>query len=254
LGLHLLLVICYHSEGTQFLCNGHPTDDMTLSRSDMLQSELSGVQPLVTPITVQVASGQMITCCHHLLSAEWTMSGCHFSADHKFLPTSSFDLVQQWLSVVESWYGTSYQSSLGHTPFAVLYSYEPKHFGITADVVVHVHVLTTWLRERELMTKMIKLHLTRGQDRMKRHVDTHCAECYFVVGDSVLIQLVQHCMVTRGGELITQVKVLWSDMDEELATRDDAEAFALHSQGHQLGGQPGFQGRGNVSNSKEDGR
>jgi hypothetical protein len=126
----------------------------------------------------------------------------------------------------------------------VLYSYEPKHFGITADAVVHVHVLTAWLHERELMTKMIKLRLTRGQDRMKRYIDKHRAECYFVVGDSVLIKLVQHRMVTRGGDLITQVKVLWSDMAEELATRDDAEAFALHSQAHQLGGKLAFKAGG----------
>jgi hypothetical protein len=54
---------------------------------------------IVTPITVQVARGKMITCCHHLPSGEWTMLGCHFSADRKFLTIPTFDLVvsRDWL-------------------------------------------------------------------------------------------------------------------------------------------------------------
>lgn len=61
--------------------------------SDRLRSELSAVQPLVTPLTVQMASDQVITCCHHLPSNEWMMSGCYFSAARKFLLIPSFDLV-----------------------------------------------------------------------------------------------------------------------------------------------------------------
>jgi hypothetical protein len=215
--------------------------------SNSSRSGLSGVQPLVTLITIQVASGQMITYCHHR-----TMSGSHFLADRKFLHIPSFDLVQQWLSVGQSWYNTSYQSALGHTPFAVFYGYEPKHFGITADAIILVPDLVAWLHEHELMTKVIKLHLARAQARMKQHVDKRRAECYFAVGDLVHLKLVQHRMVSRGGELITKMKVLWSNMDEELTTWEDAEALRVKFQGAPAWGQTSFQGRGNVSNSKEE--
>jgi hypothetical protein len=97
--------------------------------SDRLRSELSAVQPLVTPLTVQMASDQVITCCHHLPSNEWMMSGCYFSAARKFLLIPSFDLVvgtwQDWLQPhMSSSYNTSYQSVVGHTPIAR----EPKQF------------------------------------------------------------------------------------------------------------------------------
>ena len=58
--------------------------------SDKLRPMLSGVEPLVNPITVQLAIRQVIPCHYHLPSAKWSMSGCHFSADLKFLPIPSF--------------------------------------------------------------------------------------------------------------------------------------------------------------------
>jgi hypothetical protein len=54
---------------------------------------LQGVDKLSTPITVQVANGQILKCEHYLLAANWVMSGVQFSADLKFLPLPSFDLV-----------------------------------------------------------------------------------------------------------------------------------------------------------------
>jgi hypothetical protein len=61
--------------------------------SDKLRPMLSGVEPLVNPITVQLAIRQVIPCHYHLPSAKWSMSGCHFSADLKFLPIPSFGQV-----------------------------------------------------------------------------------------------------------------------------------------------------------------
>jgi hypothetical protein len=163
--------------------------------SDRLRSELSVVQPLVTPLTIQMASDQVITCCHHLPSNEWMMSGCYFSAARKFLLIPSFDLVvgRDWLQPHMS---SSYKSAVGHTPFVVLYGYDPTHFGITTNDVFPVPDLAAWLHKRQLMTKVIKLRVTRAQDKMKRHANKRCAEHYFVVGDSVPLKLMQHRMVT----------------------------------------------------------
>jgi hypothetical protein len=65
----------------------------------------------------------------------------------------------QWISVAEYWYYTSYQSALGHTQFEVLYGYASKHFGIPMETTVLVLELAVWLQEREVMTKVIKLHV-----------------------------------------------------------------------------------------------
>lgn len=39
------------------------------------------------------------------------------------------------------------------------------------DVEIVVPDLVLWLQEREVMTKVIKLHLNQAQERMKRQAD-----------------------------------------------------------------------------------
>jgi hypothetical protein len=95
----------------------------------------------------------------------------------------------KWLSVAEYWYNTSFHSVLGRTPFEVLYGYAPRHFGISSKAVVTNMELEEWLKERELMIRVIKLHLTRAQDRMKKQADKHRSERHFDVGDWVYLKL-----------------------------------------------------------------
>jgi transposase InsO family protein len=238
-----------------------------------------------------------------------------------------------WLSVAEFWYNTSYQSSLGHTPFHVLYGYEPKHFGISAEATIPVQDLVEWLYERELMTKLVRLHLTRAQERMKRQADKKRSERVFEVGDSVYLKLqpyiqssvatrsnhklsfkffglydilerigavayrlnlpanssihpvfhvsqlkrslgrdpvlihtlprdgravqvpirvLQHRMITRGGELISQIKVQWSDMEEALSTWEDDKALRARFPEAPAWGQAAFEGERNVSTTRNN--
>lgn len=49
-----------------------------------------------------------------------------------------------------------------------MYGYPPRHFGITTQTAISVPDLASWIQERELMQKLIKQHLLRAQDRMKK--------------------------------------------------------------------------------------
>lgn len=105
-----------------------------------------------------------------------------------------------WLSVAEYWYNTSFQESLGRSPFEVLYGFAPHHFGIVPEHVTPNLEVADWVRDRELMTRVVKLHLTHAQDRMKRQADKHRSERTFAVGDWVYLKLqpyIQSSIATR---------------------------------------------------------
>jgi len=95
----------------------------------------------------------------------------------------------QWLSVAEFWYNTSTHSALGRTPFEVLYGFPPRHLGIDVAAAAPVPDLHQWLEERELMQDLVRLHLQRAQDRMRRQADKKRTERIFNPGDSVLLKL-----------------------------------------------------------------
>ena len=112
----------------------------------------------------------------------------------------------KWLSVAEFWYNTSDHSSLGRTPFEVVYGYAPRHFGISPEANIPVADLAEWLKERELMTRVIRLHLSRAHARMKRQADKHRSERSFAVGDSVYLKLqpyVQSSIATRSNNKLS---------------------------------------------------
>jgi hypothetical protein len=88
----------------------------------------------------------------------------------------------------------------------VLYGYEPKHFGISAEATIPVQDLAEWLHERELMTKLVRLHLTRAQERMKRQADKKRSERVFEVGDSIYLKLqpnIQSSVATRSNHKLS---------------------------------------------------
>jgi hypothetical protein len=94
-----------------------------------------------------------------------------------------------WLSLAEFWYNTTEHSALVLSPFQVLYGHSPRHFGIdSASVLVNPDV-SSWLQEREVMQSLVKQHLHRAQDRMKRQADKGRSERQFKVGDMVFLKL-----------------------------------------------------------------
>jgi hypothetical protein len=85
----------------------------------------------------------------------------------------------KWLALVEFWYNTSYHSTLGMSPFEVLYAHKPIHFGVQVLDGCQVPELSVSLKERGLMSSLIKQHLIRAQNRMKQQTDKKRSEVTF---------------------------------------------------------------------------
>lgn len=95
----------------------------------------------------------------------------------------------QWVSLAEFWYNSSFHSSLGRSPFEVLYGFPPRYFGIVPPEATSVTDLNTWLDERAVMHSLIQQHLSRAQNRMKRQADKHRSERQFQVDDWVFLKV-----------------------------------------------------------------
>ena len=80
-------------------------------------------------------------------------------------------------------------STLGKTPFEVLYGHTPRHFGVDIEESCAIPDLQQWLLNRATMTQLMKQHLERQQLRMKHQADKHRTERSFDVGDWVYLKL-----------------------------------------------------------------
>lgn len=107
----------------------------------------------------------------------------------------------QWIPLAEFWYNTTLHSTLGKTPFEVLYGHAPRHFGVDVVESCAVPDLKDWLKNREAMTKLMHQHLERQQQRMKHQADKKRTERSFSEGDFVYLKLhpyVQTSVATQG--------------------------------------------------------
>lgn len=111
-----------------------------------------------------------------------------------------------WLSLAEYWYNTSFHSALGKSPFEVLYGCPPRHMGLGVDSVAPVPDLQSWLSDRALMQDLIRQHLLRARERMKRQADKGQSEQVFSVGDKVFLKLqpyVQSSLMRRANNKLS---------------------------------------------------
>ena len=89
----------------------------------------------------------------------------------------------KWMA--EWWYNTNFQSSIGTTPYAVVYDQSPQIHTpyITGDSMVAE--VGRSLSVREECIQMLKFHLKRAQDRMKSQSDKHRTDKEYQVGQLV---------------------------------------------------------------------
>lgn len=112
----------------------------------------------------------------------------------------------RWLALAEYWYNTSFHSSLGTTPFEVIYGHKPRYFGLSATAACQSDDLFEFLQEREKMQVLIRDHLLRAQARMKFQADRNRSERSFAVGDWAYLKLqpfMQQSVVTRANRKLS---------------------------------------------------
>lgn len=85
----------------------------------------------------------------------------------------------KWLSLTEYWYNTCAHSSLGRSPFEVLYGHPPRYFGITPESASPIPDVAALMAERETMLSSVRQHLLHAQQRMKHQVDKHRSDHSF---------------------------------------------------------------------------
>jgi hypothetical protein len=94
-----------------------------------------------------------------------------------------------WLPQAEFWYNTCPHSSLGMSPFDVLYGRALRHLGLLPADSITSSDLSEWLSQREVILRVIKHNLLRAKQRMKHQANKGRSEQEFAVGDFVFVKL-----------------------------------------------------------------
>ena len=102
----------------------------------------------------------------------------------------------QWIPLAEFWYNTTIHSTLGKTPFEVLYGHAPRHFGVDVIESCAIPDLKEWFQQREQMVSLLHQHLMQQQQRMKAQADKHRTERTFEVGDKVYLKLQPYIQIS----------------------------------------------------------
>jgi hypothetical protein len=101
-----------------------------------------------------------------------------------FLKCCVHDNPKKWKAVLplaEYWYNTSFHTSLGCTPFKILYGYDPVVSAAPMLPVTENHSVQELLYERKLHTKLIKQHLLKVQNRIKMQADKNMTDREFLL-------------------------------------------------------------------------
>ncbi|KAJ4764940.1 polyprotein [Rhynchospora pubera] len=111
----------------------------------------------------------------------------------------------KWLPLAEYWYNTSFQQSLGTSPFHALYGYQPTLLPL-GDVVRSTDgAVNSLLKDRQRALSQIRDNLLKAQDRMKKYADLKRTERQFQVGDRVYLKVQPYRQNSLSGQLHTKL-------------------------------------------------
>ena len=94
-----------------------------------------------------------------------------------------------WLPLAEWWYNTNWHSSIGLTPYEVVYGQPPSLHIPYVSGDSKVEAVDRSLKAREDCIRLLRFHLTKSQQRMKAQADKHRSERAMEVGDWVFVKL-----------------------------------------------------------------
>jgi len=105
-----------------------------------------------------------------------------------------------WLPLAEWWYNSNWHSAIGVTPYEVVYGQPPSLHVPYLPGDSRVEAVDRSLKAREECIEMLKYHLQRAQQRMKKQADQHRVDRQFEIGDWVFAKLQpyrQHSVALR---------------------------------------------------------
>lgn len=102
----------------------------------------------------------------------------------------------QWLPQAQHWYNTAFHTSLGKSPYEVLFARKPTHFGEVDLGQSTVPDVQSWLQDRAKYQEMLHQQLLRAQQRMTHQANKHRSERQFEVGDMVYLKLQPYAQMT----------------------------------------------------------
>ena len=78
-----------------------------------------------------------------------------------------------WIPWTEFWYNTSFHTSIGTTPFEIVYGRKPPTVMQHIPSEVMTEVVARYLQDKDEALQQLKLHLTRAQEQMKHNANMH---------------------------------------------------------------------------------
>ncbi|TYK03716.1 putative retroelement pol polyprotein [Cucumis melo var. makuwa] len=94
-----------------------------------------------------------------------------------------------WLHWAEYWYNTTYNSSIGITPFQAVYGRLPPPLLYYGDVATPNSTLDQQLNDRDIALGTLKEHLRIAQEKMKKHADLRKRTVEFQIDDMIFLKL-----------------------------------------------------------------
>lgn len=95
----------------------------------------------------------------------------------------------KWFPLAEWWYNTHFHSSIKMTPYEVVYNQPPPTHLLYLPGSSSNDAVDRSLHRREQMLQVVKMNLSKAQDRMRSQADKHRTDRQFKQGDWVWLKL-----------------------------------------------------------------